>query len=410
MNDNLFDPNLNQEGAYGRLNSSKSTWGIEARRVLSKIYSLYPDLTQDLQRRFTSKDDLQYRGAYFELIIYGLIVSNLSEELIEIEPDNWQRRPDFLIKSNSEIVIEAKVLRTENLPDFTFTPSEIDFCDKLKSLKSDKFLYDVFFTEKLERYVSKNEIRKFLGEIERSLKSLEFENWPYDQFSALDTITPLIYLRSKNEDINPYEIKNNVLIIDGKIYIGLLPRRNSKHSYLAWILEPRRHGHFCSNFEDYESRRDKEFRKKLTDWDKEYSEIDKPKVLAVWAKQETVFDPEQKWIKKIINNWFAKERGFDAVWIFAGLNPPKMYNTRHEIFFNSNLDIGVQSVLRQTLLPYTSSSLKSDTYPPEISEALGWDFDIGYDTEKDKRGVIQRQINELQQSLTDPIQLLFRKP
>ena len=404
---------------YAILNQCSDNWAIHGREWLDSAFQDYPsDSSNDLQGRFKSKKDKDHRGAYFELITHTLLRS--SGATIDAHPriDGWGCEPDFLVKpENREFVVEAKTIATPDAHKYTLTPSEEKICKDLEELKDELFYYEVVFAgeEQLKQDISFKDIKRGIAPLRA---------WGKSHYDILKSYPPFLKLNERIDDAVGIDKHNehfrsqrglmaairkrrdDVAVIerDGwKMYVSLIHRRSPETSPDRAIYNlPTRH----HNWRDQDKNRDngtgrfgvdERLNNELNTWDSKYKNICVPVVLAVHVMGRHCFNPVHNWITQFFygdqgpdscsptddgrwmagryDGWFSQsKRRFDAVWVFTGLNPWRMFMTRHQIYFNPAKKN--HRVIREALSPYISSSMMADQPPTELSQFLGCDFSI----------------------------------
>ena len=111
-------PALYAEASFVYLNRSARYEAERIRTTLEEWFSRYPEgeIKKDVEGRFRSGDDAQYRFAFFELLLHEL----LFQLKCELEPhpiiEETTNRPDFLVKPNtgSQFYIEAAIVSDES--------------------------------------------------------------------------------------------------------------------------------------------------------------------------------------------------------------------------------------------------------------------------------------------------------
>ena len=187
------------------------------------------------------------------------------------------------------------------------------------------------------------------------------------------------------------------------MYVSLIHRRSPETSPDRAIYNlPTRH----HNWRDQDKYRnngtgrfgvDERLNNELNTWQSKYKNISDPVVLVVHVMGRHCYNPGRNWITQFLygdqipdscspmddcrwmagryDGWFSRRiRRFDAVWVFTGLNPWRMFMTRHQIYFNPAKKN--HRVIREALSPFISSSLMADQPPMELSQSLGCDFSI----------------------------------
>ena len=404
---------------YALLNQCSDEWAKHGREWLDSAYHNFPsNSSNDLHSRFKSSKDENHRGAYFELITHTLLRSSGASVDAPLRRDEWGCKPDFLVKSgNKEFIVEAKTIVTPDAHKYALTPSEEKVCEDLEKLKDELFYYEVVFAGKkrLTQNISLKDIKRGIAPLRAWGKShyekLKSRSPFYMLYKRVDDAIEIDMLNEhfKNQPEFISAIRNrrdDVAVIerDGwKMYVLLIPRRSPEISPDRAIYNlPTRH----HNWQDPDRNRDngtgrfdvdERLNSELNTWHSKYKNVSIPVVLAVHVMARHYHNPVDKWITQFFygdqssdscsltdnvrwmagrhDGWFRRSiRRFDAVWVFTGLNPWRMYRTRHQIYFNPAKTN--HKWIREVLSPYISSSMLADQPPMELSQSLGCDFSI----------------------------------
>lgn len=121
MSDSIFDdlersdrrPKNYSESEYSYINRSGRPPLSRVRELLESWYSHYPKKhIKDLKARFTSSDDTQHKGAFFELYLHNLLLHFGLHVTIHPKLEGKSTHPDFLASSKKNIplfILEATI-------------------------------------------------------------------------------------------------------------------------------------------------------------------------------------------------------------------------------------------------------------------------------------------------------------
>lgn len=190
MNDytKLFDefvridaaPAKYQESLYDALNRLSWNNAATIRTTLEYWFSVYPKANKkDLQRRFISNRDTDHQGAFFELVLFTLLVK-LGYE-VTVNPLTSSRTPDFLAKapSGETFYLEATIAHPKT---FRNSPSEKALFDEMNTLNCPDFSLSIRTRGTLN---STPKMAKNMRDVQAWINSLEYEqirtNWANKQ-------------------------------------------------------------------------------------------------------------------------------------------------------------------------------------------------------------------------------------
>ena len=207
-----LDPSSLTEPKYYYLDRSAR---IEAKRIrqrLQKWYDDFPDPTGDLLARFRSLNNVQHRGAAFELYVYS-ILKKLGYT-ITIHPDtstSKHTKPDFKIKDKSgNICYVEAVSVSEHRPNESSKISRKNVVyDIIQKVRSDDFL---LFTQEHGSPETPPKARQLKSQLEKWLSSIDFQNAELMYNSGGFTSLPRYYWDHENWEIEFTAIprRNNV--------------------------------------------------------------------------------------------------------------------------------------------------------------------------------------------------------
>lgn len=188
-------PILHAEPMFVYLNRSARSKAVRIRATLEGWFSHYPegDTKTDLEGRFRSGDDSQYRSSFFELLLHELLLQlNCS---VEPHPqvDGTTNRPDFLVTptSGSPFYLEAAVVSDESDEEAAARARLNTIYDVLDRLDSPDFFIGLQISGLPTSQVPARQIRAFLAknlasvdpdEITRLYMTEGFEalpRWPF---------------------------------------------------------------------------------------------------------------------------------------------------------------------------------------------------------------------------------------
>ena len=152
-------PARNAERLYPFLNRSSWTVSERARVLCEEWFSRYPKSDrQDLYRRFTSVEDSDHRGAYFELLLHELLVRLGCTVTVHPTISGTTKRPDFLVSlGDSRFYLEAMVTHAKEA-DFGDSPIWDAVSDLINEMVIPDYFVNVIFSEVPSRMPTKESI------------------------------------------------------------------------------------------------------------------------------------------------------------------------------------------------------------------------------------------------------------
>lgn len=156
------------EPAFRFLNRSARPVCDQIRKVLGDWFSSYPlEGQSDLYGRFRSDNNVQHRGAFFELLLHGLLIRLGCN--VQLHPElgkSNERRPDFLVDSPicGKFFVEAVLATDESDKEATARARMNQVYDALNRMNSPDFFIGMELTGEPVTPPSAKGIRSFLEE------------------------------------------------------------------------------------------------------------------------------------------------------------------------------------------------------------------------------------------------------
>jgi hypothetical protein len=168
-------PRRQNEGGFDYLNTSARPGVSAIRSLLESWFEHLPDIAKsDVRGRFRSREDVQHRGAFFELYWHELLLRSGYE--VEIHPPlpHAATNPDFLARRNkiSRFYLEA-TLASPAREDCAADSRLAEFHDVLDRMESPDFFLHVEYRGSPKDNIRGRPLRERL---ERWLGQLDVEN------------------------------------------------------------------------------------------------------------------------------------------------------------------------------------------------------------------------------------------
>ena len=141
-------PARSAERLYPFLN--RSSWPVSerARALCEEWFSRYPPSDRkDLYRRFTSMNDSDHLGAYFELLLHELLLRLGASVSVHPKIARTTKRPDFLVELESgRFYLEAMVSHARE-DNFGESPIFDAVCDWINEMNIRSHFVHIFFSD-----------------------------------------------------------------------------------------------------------------------------------------------------------------------------------------------------------------------------------------------------------------------
>lgn len=188
-------PSEFNENPYHYYNRSSRNSIDIIRKELNIWFRNYPENEKvELKNRFIKN----FYSSFYELFLYQLFISLGFKVTIHPELSNTTKRPDFLIsKDDTEIYVEAKILKDKSNKQESLERKENELLDNLNKIKNSYFILS------LREYIFKNEkqpsTKPIIKYIEEELKKLDPDKTSKEiEFYGYESC-PIIYY--EDEDI-----------------------------------------------------------------------------------------------------------------------------------------------------------------------------------------------------------------
>ncbi len=142
------------------------------RDTLEKWFNEYPnECNLELRRRFRSKDNLEHKGAFFELVLFQFLTEMGLK--VQVNPKLKNGRPDFFVETQTGecAYVEATISSPNTFQD---SPTELVFFDELNKLHCPDFWLHIPSTRgKLNQTPP---LKKTMRNIQTWIDGLNYEN------------------------------------------------------------------------------------------------------------------------------------------------------------------------------------------------------------------------------------------
>jgi hypothetical protein len=183
-------PAFYAEPHFVYLNRSARPTAVRIRATLEEWFSHYPEgeTKQDLEGRFRSRDDSQYRSSFFELLLHELLLQLSCNVEPHPQVEGTANRPDFLARptAGTPFYLEAAVVSDESDEETAARSRINDIYDVLDRLDSANFFVGIEISGLPASTPPARQIRAFL---ERKLASVDADKitsiWKTEGFDAV---------------------------------------------------------------------------------------------------------------------------------------------------------------------------------------------------------------------------------
>lgn len=161
---------------FDYLNSSGRVEAARVRTFVEDLFGQYPSCSQqDLRRRLRSGDDNAHLGAFFELVLHGLLLRSQCKVLaVEPDLDNRLRSPDFLAETpqGQRFYLEATIATGQSRSQQGANRRLREALQAIDSVRSPDFFLEVHIAGTPAAPVSGARLRRAL---ERWLSDLDYD-------------------------------------------------------------------------------------------------------------------------------------------------------------------------------------------------------------------------------------------
>jgi hypothetical protein len=196
-------PALHADPQFVYLNRSARPEAVKIRGTLEGWYSRYPegDTKKDVEGRFRSGDDSQYRSAFFEVLLHELLLQLGCEAEPHPHIEGSANRPDFLVKptTGSPFYLEAAIVSDESDEEAAGRARVNAVYDALDRLDSPDFFVGMRISGLPVSQPPARQIRAFLA---RNLASVDPDEITSRGIDAL----PRWYFRDQDWTVEFYPI------------------------------------------------------------------------------------------------------------------------------------------------------------------------------------------------------------